>query len=148
MNEDDIKGFSGKWRFLSNFHIAPVLWNGVIYSSSEAAYQASKFLQPEIKDLFQNLSPLESKRKAAALKKKGFLREDWQEVSLSIMEEIVFIKFSSNLELREALLKTGERYIEETNTWRDTFWGVCDGVGQNNLGKILMKVRQQLKEIK
>ena len=57
------------------------------------------------------------------------------------MSSIVFEKFYRNKELRKKLLETGDRYLEETNWWGDDFWGVCNGEGRNELGKILMKVR-------
>ena len=46
-------------------------------------------------------------------------------------------------ELREALDNTGSELLVEGNWWKDTFWGMCEGRGQNNLGKILMKVREE-----
>ena len=57
------------------------------------------------------------------------------------MSSIVFEKFYRNKELRKKLLETGDRYLEETNWWGDDFWGGCNGEGRNELGKILMKVR-------
>ncbi len=33
----------------------------------------------------------------------------------------------------------------EGNTWRDTFWGIYEGKGENNLGKLLMKIREELR---
>jgi hypothetical protein len=56
------------------------------------------------------------------------------------MRELITLKFADK-ELRKKLLATGESYLEETNTWRDTFWGVCNGVGENWLGKLLMEER-------
>ena len=44
----------------------------------------------------------------------------------------------------EMLLATDDMEIIEGNVWGDTFWGVCDGKGENNLGKVLMEVRQHL----
>jgi predicted NAD-dependent protein-ADP-ribosyltransferase YbiA (DUF1768 family) len=46
------------------------------------------------------------------------------------------------------LLETGDAELVEGNWWDDTFWGVCNGVGQNNLGKILMDTRRELRERK
>ncbi|NWN81082.1 NADAR family protein, partial [Bacillus sp. (in: firmicutes)] len=48
--------------------------------------------------------------------------------------------------LKNKLLQTGESILIEGNTWGDKIWGVCNGVGENKLGKILMKVRNELKE--
>lgn len=56
-------------------------------------------------------------------------------------------KYGQNPELCEKLLNTGDAYIEETNKWGDTFWGVSKGIGENNLGKILMGIRDQLRTV-
>lgn len=75
------------------------------------------------------------------------LRPDWENVKLSIMEEIVCAKFIQNEYLREMLRSTGNAMLEEGNVWNDTFWGVNNktGKGENNLGKILMRVREKLR---
>jgi predicted NAD-dependent protein-ADP-ribosyltransferase YbiA (DUF1768 family) len=51
-------------------------------------------------------------------------------------------------EFGDRLLETGNLYIEETNTWNDTYWGVCGGKGRNKLGKILMVIREDLRSIR
>ena len=48
-------------------------------------------------------------------------------------------------DLQEKLLATGDAYLEEGNYWNDTTWGVCNGVGENRLGKILMQVRDEIR---
>jgi len=53
-------------------------------------------------------------------------------------------KFEQNPDLAAKLIATGDEELVEGNTWGDTYWGVCRGVGQNKLGKILMNVRQEL----
>ena len=44
------------------------------------------------------------------------------------------------------LINTGDAILIEGNTWGDTYWGVCDGVGENRLGKLLMEVREECKK--
>ena len=61
------------------------------------------------------------------------------------MEEALRKKFSDP-GLRKALLDTGDEYLEEGNTWRDEYWGVCNGIGKNRLGKLLMKIRDELRQ--
>ena len=75
------------------------------------------------------------------------LRPDWENVKLSFMEEIVYAKFSQNEQLKQMLLATKEAVLKEGNTWNDVFWGVSlkTGRGENNLGKILMRVREKLR---
>ena len=64
------------------------------------------------------------------------------------MKELVLQKFSTNAELKDFLLETGEAHLIEGNGWGDTFWGVSGGKGENHLGKILMEVRQELQTAK
>jgi ribA/ribD-fused uncharacterized protein len=140
-DESQIKGFFGEYRFLSNFELGDVIYEGIKYPSSENAYQAAKSLDLEIRNQFVNISPNESKK----LGQKIDVREDWEEVKYGIMYQIVLDKFSRNYELGDLLIETGDKYLEETNHWKDKVWGVCDGVGKNWLGKILMDVRTQIK---
>jgi ribA/ribD-fused uncharacterized protein len=140
-DESQIKGFFGEYRFLSNFELGDVIYEGIKYPSSENAYQAAKSLDLEIRNQFVNISPNESKK----LGQKIDVREDWEEVKYGIMYQIVLDKFSRNYELGDLLIETGDKYLEETNHWKDKGWGVCDGVGKNWLGKILMDVRTQIK---
>jgi len=140
-DESQIKGFFGEYRFLSNFELGDVIYEGIKYPSSENAYQAAKSLDLEIRNQFVNISPNESKK----LGRKVDVREDWEEVKYGIMYQIVLDKFSRNYQLGDLLIETGDKYLEETNHWKDKIWGVCDGVGKNWLGKILMDVRTQIK---
>ncbi|NGT90448.1 NADAR family protein [Clostridium perfringens] len=57
---------------------------------------------------------------------------------------VVKEKFKPNKELRRKLIATGDKYLEEGNTWNDTYLGVCKGKGRNMLGKILMRVRSEI----
>jgi hypothetical protein len=59
------------------------------------------------------------------------------------MTEIIRLKFQ-NPGLKAKLLATGNQELIEGNTWGDCYWGVCEGNGQNHLGKILMQVREEL----
>jgi ribA/ribD-fused uncharacterized protein len=140
-DDKNIKGFFGPYRFLSNYHIAPVVYEDVEYPSTEAAYQAAKSLDPEIRKQFINLNSNEAKK----LGQKIEVRPDWEDVKYGVMLEVCTYKFTKHSDLREALILTGDKYIEETNHWRDTTWGVCKGEGKNWLGKILMEIRKTLK---
>jgi len=136
-----IEVFSDKHSFLSNFQHCEIWFEGLKYNSAEAAYQAAKTTDIKIREKFTTLSA----SKAKAEGKKLVIRADWDEVKLSIMETIVREKFSRNIGLQELLLTTGDEELIEGNWWGDTFWGVCKGVGSNHLGKILMKIRGEIK---
>lgn len=135
-----IKSFSRNYDFLSNFYDTPVDYNSITYQNSEAAFQAQKTLDETERLLFTNAAPNVAKRMGRKLK----IRDDWNEVRVKVMYEVVSAKFKQNLLLAARLLETGDTHLEEGNTWGDTFWGTVNGVGENNLGKILMQVRQEI----
>jgi predicted NAD-dependent protein-ADP-ribosyltransferase YbiA (DUF1768 family) len=62
------------------------------------------------------------------------------------MTMVVRAKFTQNRILADKLIATGDTELIEGNNWRDYFWGMCNGKGKNNLGKILMKVREELRQ--
>lgn len=139
-----IDSFMGKYRFLSNFWEAPVVFEGQMYDNNEAAFQAAKVIDKEQRKQFAHLNPSEAKRLGRRVK----LRSDWEEVKNDVMYAIVKDKFTRNLELREKLVATGDEPLEEGNTWGDRIWGTVNGVGENRLGKILMDVRKHLSSMK
>lgn len=139
----EIRGFFGeKCRFLSNFYKTSVWFEGLLYPSSEAAYQAAKVDEDSRKE-FLVCTAAESKKLWKKLPPM-FTAEQWDLVKYDTMSEIVFEKFVRNLGLRKKLIETGNRYLEETNHWSDVYWGVDykTGIGENQLGKLLMKVRE------
>lgn len=135
----EIRGFFGEYHFLSNFHVAPVFYNGITYRNNEAAFQAQKC--PVRAREFMNLNPSEAKR----LGRHVLLRHDWEKVKVGIMRDIVYAKFSQNPELAILLLATGNAKLFEENTWGDKTWGVVHGQGTNYLGKILESTRARLR---
>ena len=139
-----IEDFEGAYDYLSNFHYAnvPIMYGGNQYKTTEHAYQAAKTLDKEERKLVQRCeTPGQAKRMGQKVTK----RDDWEEIKYSVMHDLVRQKFRKNKQLGLHLLTTDDRELIEGNTWNDTYWGVCRGVGQNNLGKILMDIRAELK---
>ena len=134
-----IDSFSGENAFLSNFFDTNIIFDGIMFTNSEAAFQAQKTLDLEERRQFALLHPSKAKR----MGRKVTLRPDWEDVRLKVMEDICRAKFTQNEELKKKLIDTEDATLIEGNTWNDTFWGVCNGVGENNLGKILMKIREE-----
>lgn len=139
--DTEIKGFYGEYEFLSNFYPCHVEYEKQVYQSSEAAYQAAKTLDLTKRIKFQAISANESKKMGRSLQ----LRPNWDNDKYKIMSDILIAKFEFNPGLKVKLLKTGDKYLEETNYWGDTYWGVCEGEGQNVLGKLLMRIREGYK---
>ena len=139
-----INEFKGRYYFLSNFYNSPITWDGITYLNNEAAFQSAKVTDRLTRKKFANLDPSTAKRKGRHVT----LRPDWENIKSDVMYEICLAKFSQNNELKNKLLATNDEYLEEGNTWGDKVWGVCDGVGENRLGKILMRVRSELSQEK
>lgn len=135
-----IDRFSDEYFFLSNFYYSDITYEGIKYSSVEAAFQATKTLDIDKRQEFSFLTPSQAKSKGRHIT----LRQDWEEIKYNVMRELVFLKFSTNKTLRSQLLSTGNAELIEGNTWNDKYWGVCNGEGENCLGKILMEVRDLL----
>ena len=134
--------FDGKFGFLSNFYEVPILYNRILYNSTEAAFQAAKCKTDEERRKFIGLRPGAAKR----LGRKVELRDDWEEIKDQVMYDVCKQKFTENEDLKIKLLQTGLEPIVESNTWGDTYWGQCNGKGLNKLGKILMQIREELFE--
>lgn len=137
-----IKRFNGEYRWLSNFWIVPIQFEGNVYRSVEHAYQASKCADITERVKFQSptMAPADAKRLGRRVK----VRADWETVKLDIMYRLVFEKFTNHKNLGRKLIDTGSRELIEDNTWGDTYWGVCRGQGNNHLGRVLMRVRKQI----
>ena len=136
-----ISEFSGKYHFLSNFSQAEVWLDGESYPSTEHAYQAAKTLDPQWREKIRSA---DTPNLAKRLGRKAPVRENWDEIKLDIMYELVRQKFCQHSALSRKLMDTEGIELIEGNWWGDKFWGVCGGEGENNLGKILMRVREEL----
>ena len=135
-----IGSFQGEYRFLSNFHPSPVAMGDKVWPTVEHAYQASKTLDTGLRETIRMAAtPGQAKRLGRILT----LRRDWEAVKDGIMLDLLREKFRSE-PLKTALLRTHPHILMEGNTWNDTYWGVCRGVGKNMLGTLLMQVRDEL----
>lgn len=140
-----ILGFQKHHRWLSNMWPVEIEMGGIKFHSVENAYQAAKYIG--------NKSIVEKLAKMPSLETKAFTRdrvrnpwttEGFDDKKVGFMRTFLRKKFQNPC-LRAKLLNTGDVYIEETNSWDDTFWGCCpEGVGENNLGKLLMEIRGEI----
>jgi len=140
----DILEFKGDYRFLSNMYKALFYIDRKLYISVEHWYQANKTLDHLIYETIR-LCKNGMVAKRIGNSPEIELRPDWEEVKLDIMYTGVLNKFKQNDYIRKRLLATGYSKLIEGNYWHDQYWGVCNGVGNNHLGKILMKVREELR---
>jgi len=135
-----INRFVGPYRFLSNFWPCLIVLDDEPYSSVEHAYQAGKTNDENWRRRVQ----MEVKAGGAKrLGRKVPLRPDWEEVKVEFMLSLLRQKFNEP-KLMEQLLSTRDSELIEGNDWHDYYWGVCNGRGENWLGKLLMRVREEL----
>ena len=141
---NSIDQFKGEHAFLSNFYSCPLrMLDGLLYRTAEHAFQAMKVVgDPKAKEEIRKArNPNEAKR----LGRKVKLRPAWDSIRIDVMRQVVRAKFQ-NPELQRKLLETGDRKLIEGNNWGDSFWGVCGGKGENWLGKILMDLREEIRQ--
>lgn len=139
-----ISEFQGEYRWLSNHVPATVVYDGHTFPTVEHAYVYSKTLDKNEQEVcvseMHDMTAGQVKRFGKMLT----LRSDWEMVRLNIMMNLTLQKYNDP-NYKAKLLATGDAEIIEGNTWGDTFWGQCNGVGENNLGKIIMEVRTHYK---
>lgn len=140
-----IEQFQGEYRWLSNFWYfeSPAVYQGLTFITNEHFYIAMKTNDVNIRKKVSH-HPLKGVKKFGTTFP---LREDWDDIKLDVMLHGLRYKFSeANPNLRQKLIDTGNTYIQEGNYWNDKYWGVClkTGEGENNLGKLLMKIREEI----
>jgi ribA/ribD-fused uncharacterized protein len=153
-NDAEIRGFFGEYRFLSNFWPAKVFLDGEEYNSVENAYQAAKY-RKEYRDFFKKCAAKETTDYVKENDEGKYPKEEWEAMRDGVMKDLLAQKYDKDLnpEIHGQLISTGKKYLEETNYWGDTYWGVNkndaseEGIGENNLGKLLMEIRDAIKEI-
>jgi len=143
-NQSQIWGFRGDYFFLSNFYPAKTFR----YPTLEHAFVAAKTVSPTERDyILQLKTPSEAKKYSRTLT----LRPNWEQIKLEVMETLLKEKFKDP-GLRARLLATNDAELVEGNLWHDNYWGDCGcrkclGIpGQNHLGNLLMKVREEMEK--
>lgn len=131
--------FDGEYRFLSNFWPCPIVMGDFVFPSTENAYQAAKYPKSE-RQQFTTCSPAMAKKLGSRIDRP----KNWDAEKLIVMRKVLERKFAPKSYNLLQLSLTSPHELIEGNTWGDVFWGVCDGIGENNLGKMLMDIRSEL----
>lgn len=152
-----INRFQGRFGFLSNFYPCKIEHRGIVYPSVEHYYVAMKVTEIQLlngiyytaADFREMISKVALAGDVKKIGQRVKVRSDWEEKKLRFMNFAVGEKFKDE-ELSEMLLSTGDLDLIEGNFWHDNFWGSCscpkcNNGGENHLGKILMKIREELK---
>ncbi len=147
-NKDDDQAvyfFSSPFDALNNWSAHAVEAYDRVFHTLEHAYHFKKFADhhPHIANQIHTApSPWAAMRIAKEHRDK--VRDDWHEIKVAVMEELVRKKLAQNADVADVLRKTGKRKIVENSPW-DDFWGAGpDDDGKNMVGVIWMKVRDDL----
>ena len=140
---DVISSFKGEYDFLNNRYGCSFVWQGIRYNNVESAFQASKCGDEDARKVVSRLSA----DKAAVRGSTIIPYCGWEEKKLEIMTSILEEKFGQNPTLMKRLLDTGNRVLINGNNRHETYWGIdlYSWIGENNLGKILMTIRDKEK---
>ena len=145
-----IDRFDGEYAFLSNFYPSKITdVNDITYPTVEHYFQAMKTLRIEERE---KIAAAPTPGQAKHMGRKVALRSDWEQIKIRVMGIALRQKFSHYPELKAKLLATGEEELIEGNFWHDNTWGNCycercqNIKGKNELGKLLMTIRKELKE--
>ena len=132
----------------SNFSPHAIHLQGTNWRTVEHYYQAQKFVGTLDAALVQMIYTAQTPEKAAFLgrDRTRLVRPDWEQVKTQVMREAVLKKFLTHTDIGAILISTKDQLLVE-NSKTDYYWG-CGGdkTGHNYLGKVLMSVRQELRQ--
>jgi hypothetical protein len=149
--------FLKEW--LSNFKYCTILSGGNKFSNTEQLFMYHKAVFFEDDEIAEKIlaTPVPYEAKALGRLVKGYNDEDWNKVRYDVMYQANLLKYTQNEDLKKKLLETGDKILVEVNP-RDNIWGIgmdennpdildeSKWNGQNLLGKVLMDVRNKLRE--
>jgi len=119
--------------------------DGAEWPSVEHYYQGMKFEEGELRELIRSADRPEKAKKVAKANK-GLVRKDWPQIREVMMTRAVYIKCRTHEAVTATLLATGDQQLVESSQF-DYYWGCGrDGRGHNAFGKVLMAVRDKLKQ--
>lgn len=143
--QDQVLFYERNYYVFSNFSSFAIEWKGKLWMSSEHAYHSEKFLDEEMKENIRVCRSAHDSLKLAHANKDKY-REDWQEIMVPTMKEIVRAKVDQHPYVKKKLLDTGDKEIIE-DSWRDDFWGWGPNQdGKNMLGKLWMEIREEIRK--
>ena len=135
-----------KYYEFTNFWPSPIELDGKRWPTTEHYFQAQKFVGTSlVEDIHKKKYPRDVFEFAQKPDIASQCRKDWKEVRVQVMKKALMAKFTQHDDLCQLLINTGKRKLVERSPY-DKFWGDGgNGSGKNQLGKLLMEVREELK---
>lgn len=132
-------------QYFSAFSVHSIIYRGVSYKTVEHAYHAQRYIDQKIvQDIVDNPTPEGAWEVSQTYKSQQI--PDFNENKLSVMEELFRTKLDQHLDVRKALLDSGNTLIVKHEP-KDAWWGDGpDGSGSNEMGKLWMRLRDDLQK--
>ena len=149
MNEINVRREIYQWDILplDNFSSFGLVMDGKYFQTSEHAFQYLKFIDTNIEiadKIMKSFSPNDAR--CIAHENKRYRASNWSDIKYENMEKVLRLKVEQNPIVKETLLNTKDYIIAENCIDEDTDWGLDNNnQGNNNLGKIWMKIRDDIK---
>ena len=143
---DEVIGFYPRGFYpLDNFSSFKVEKDGYLYASLEEAFQSSLFL-PDYPKISDKIKKSHSAHEAQKIMFDNIDKVKYSlEEQVPIMEELLRLKLDQNPYVKKKLLQTQDYLIVEDSP-KDSFWGWGPNRdGENRLGKLWMKLRDEYK---
>lgn len=138
----NVHGFFGEYHFLSNFYESPFVLDGLEYQTVEHYFQACKATcEKDHEWVRSSETPGIAKHRGRRITP----WQTWDKMRIGVMRKGLRAKFEQNPDLKKKLMETAFGELVESNHWGDQFWGVCNNKGYNNLGILLMELRDSFK---
>ena len=132
---------------LDNFSAFGLIMDGKYFQTSEHAFQYLKFIDNNeelANKIRESFSPNDARKIAHENNK--YKVSNWQDIKYDNMYKVLKLKVVQNPVVKNKLLKTNDYIISEYCTDEDTDWGLDNNnQGNNHLGKIWMKIREELR---
>lgn len=141
-SKDPINFIETRFHDLSPFSAHEVEVDGVVYKTAEHAYQALRVQPDARKPIIEAKSPMGAWREGQKCKENNQMLPDYDKYAL--MEKIFRAKLEQHPDVVAVLKETGSRELLKVYD-TDYDWGTgADGTGENNMGKLWMKLRDEL----
>lgn len=140
--KDKIVGFNGEYEFLSNSYNCQIYddKDELTYSNIESALIAQKSNDIGTRRKFTRLNAMKARKKESSIPD----NYDWEDNKDEIMYTFIVDKFKKGSILAKKLINTGNKELINAVTYPDEYYGVHYGKGENVLGKMLMRRREEL----
>ncbi len=133
---------------LDNFSSFGLNMDNEYFQTSEHAFQYLKFIDTNsniANKIKESYSPDDARR--IAHENKEYRLSNWSDIKYINMEKVLRLKVNQNPIVKKCLLDTKDYIIAEVCIDEDTDWGLDNNnQGNNNLGKIWMKIRDNLEK--